>query len=328
MSAATSSIKPVYAVYGADAFRKRQVVADICKSVLEAGGDTPSQYEGKTAELAAVLDDVRTYSLLGGRRVVIVEDADEFISAHRAALERYCSEPVDSGVLILVCSSLPGNQRLHKIIAKNGQVTKCDALKRQEVVQWISTRAQEAHGKRLDARAAWMLREFTGDDLGMLDGEIGKLAIFVGERPAITERDIEALVGRHREENVFGVTDAIAEGDPARALAQWEQVLATDRAAPARAVGGLAWGIRRLLALKILAEGGASMAGLARQAFTRPDVLQRRLANVTVEELERQLCDLLSADLAAKSGLGSVTTAIEKFIITHSSRARPARRTG
>ena len=83
-----------------------------------------------------------------------------------------------------------------------------------------------------------MLREHVGDAPGLLDAELGKLAIYVGERVEITAADIAALTGRHREEKVFAVTDAMSSGDTQTALRQWEQVLATDRAAPARAIAG------------------------------------------------------------------------------------------
>jgi DNA polymerase III delta subunit len=44
-------------------------------------------FDGSDAELAEVLDEVRTFSLLGGRRIVVVSGADPFVSRHRAALE-------------------------------------------------------------------------------------------------------------------------------------------------------------------------------------------------------------------------------------------------
>ena len=91
--------KSVYAVVGNDAFRKRQAIEAICDQLAKGGGsdEGPSRYEGAKTELAIVLDDVRTYSLLGGARIVIVEDADPFITRNRANLEKYCAEPVDSG---------------------------------------------------------------------------------------------------------------------------------------------------------------------------------------------------------------------------------------
>ncbi|HRX85617.1 MAG TPA: DNA polymerase III subunit delta, partial [Phycisphaerae bacterium] len=196
MSAATP-IAGVYAFHGPDAFRKNEAIAALCARIAEADGDGqgPTQFDGDNAELASVLDEVRTFSLLGGRRIVIVNRADPFITKHRGALERYCESPADSGTLILECNSLPGNQKLHKIIAKQGEVIRFDELKGRAVAEWMVQRAESVYGKRLASSCAWSLRELCGSELGLLDAELGKLSTFVGDRPAITEADIDALVG-------------------------------------------------------------------------------------------------------------------------------------
>ncbi len=328
MSSDESRIASVYAVCGTDSFLKQSVVQELCRRMFDAGAveDGPTRMDGSEVDLATVLDDVRTYSLLGGRRLVVVDNADTLITKHRKQLESYCESPSDSGTLILICTKLAANTRLYKIIERNGNVIKREPLKRHEVSPWIIRRGKTQYKKQLDQRAAGLLRESVGDDLGLLDSELGKLSLYVGERPEITTSDIEALVGRVREENIFGVTDAMAEGDLATAFAQWERVLATDRAAPARAVGGLAWGLRKLLGLKVQAESGVSLATLSAQAYTRSDLLQRRLLAVTVESLEQQLCDLLEIDVGSKVGLCEVSSAVERFIIRHSNGSRSQRK--
>ena len=98
---------------------------------------------------------------------------------------------------------------------------------------WISRWAREKHGKQVTGAAVQALRDHLGDSPGVLDAELSKLAAYVGQRGEITPADIDALTGHHREEKVFAVTDAMSSGDTAGALRHWEQVLATDRAAPA-----------------------------------------------------------------------------------------------
>jgi DNA polymerase-3 subunit delta len=319
--------KPVYAICGPDAFRKREALHAICRAVQpDDHAFGALRCEGDSADLADVLDGVRTMSLLGGRQLVVVLDADGFITAHRAALENYCSSPCENGTLVLVCSSMPANTKLAKIIAKTGEVLKFEALKGQALATWLVARARDAHQSSIDARAASRLIEFVGPELGSLDGELGKLALFAAERGRIATADVEAVVGQNREQTVFAVTDAIASGDVAAALYHWERVLATDRAAPGRAIGGLAWGFRRLLELKLEADGGAPLASLARRAFVDPATLKQRLDRLAIEDLQEQLSDLLEADLASKTGLSTVATAIEQFVIKHCLKARGSRK--
>ena len=140
---------------------------------------------------------------------------------------------------------------------------------------------------------------------------------YIGDRDEIAMPDIAALTGRHREEKVFAVTDALDVGDVAGALSHWRQVLATDRAAPARALAGLAWGVRRLLEVSRQWRGGADLQTLARSMYTDPQILRQRLQRVSLEQLESRQRDLLAADLDVKTGLTTVESAIEKFIIKH-----------
>jgi len=319
MYAAPTDVFPTYAVVGHDRLLRSEVLEGILER-LSGEMDTlgPARFAGPQAGLAEVLDEVRTLSLLGDRRVVIVDEADSFISANRAALERYCSSPSESGSLILMCDTLAKNTRLYKIINTAGAVVACDAPKGRAVVEWIVNRAQTKYGKRLSHPAARMLREHLGDALGELDAELSKLTAYVGERGEITPGDIDALTGHHREEKVFAVTDAISSNDAATALHHWEQVLATDRAAPARAIAGLAWGVRRLLEARRDWERGVSIRELARRMYTDPSLLQRRLERVTQEQLEEQQHDLLAADLAVKTGASTIDLAVEKYIVKHS----------
>ncbi len=322
MQATISTVQPVYALVGQDRF----LLSEELKKILRAMADEldelgPTRVDGSRGQLAEVLDEVRTRSLLGSRRVVIVEDADPFITANRKALERYCESPSADGCLVLLCKSLPKNTRLHRIINNTGMVVTCEPPKGRAVLSWLTGRAQKAYGKRLGAAAAQRLREHLGDVLGLLDAELGKLAAYTGGRDEIAPADIDALTGHHREEKVFAVTDAMSSGDTAAALGHWEQVLATDRAAPGRAIAGLAWGVRRLLQARRDWEEGTALGELARRMYTDPAVLKRRLQRVTVRGLEAQQHDLLEADLAIKTGASTLEVAVERFIVKHSTKS-------
>ena len=326
MPAPAAVVHPVYAVIGQDHFLRNEALQNILRRVapqMDAFG--PTRVDGENASLADLLDEVRTPSLLGGRRVVIVDDADDCITANRAALERYCADPASGGCLIFLCDSMPKSTKLRKIISGGGEVMECEPLKGRAVVSWIVRRAKEAHGKRVNDTAAQMLKEHLGDALGWLDVELAKLAAYVGDRPEITPKDIDAATGEHREEKVFAVLDAITTGDPVSALRAWEQVWATDRAAPGRAIAGLAWSVRRLLEVRREWERGADIGGLARRMFTDPVMLRRRLERSSVDQLREQQRDLLAADIAAKTGLSTVEVAVERFIVKHSTRVTGTR---
>ena len=328
MSTGQPSVKPVYAVFGDESFLKRQAVGRVVALALEGDPDSmgPTRIDGDTAELADALDELQTLSLLGGRRIVIVEDADGFITRYRKRLEQYCADPATGATLILLCRSLPRNTNLYKLIANRGEVIPCAAPRGAQLAPWINRRAHEAYAKGIEPQAVAELRDLVGSSLEALDNELAKLAVYVGARKRITADDVEALVGLHREETVFRVTDAMSAGNAASALEAWQHALATDRAAPDRAIGGLAWAIRRLLEAKQAVAAGVPPESLAGRFRQNTDAFIRRLNSTTIERLEAQLADLHQADLDTKTGLGDVETAIEAFIVKHTvPRKEPAR---
>src|SRR5688500_15554026 len=89
--AANFKPRPVVVLHGDEDFLKRQVKAALRRGVLgdEDDGFGYAAHDGTTASLGAVLSDVRTPSLLSPRRLVVVENADPFVTRERAKLEKY-----------------------------------------------------------------------------------------------------------------------------------------------------------------------------------------------------------------------------------------------
>ncbi len=320
----TQPTKFVYAVVGSDRFLRTLALEELLSKLSgDSGTFDPTHVDGESAELADVLDEVRTGSLLGDLRMVVVENADAFFTALRAktrrkqnaALERYCTEPSSTGVLVFSCQSLAATMRIYKIIKKQGVVLKVDVPSKQAMGAWVVQRSTQVYDKRLSGAAASALRQRIGDVPGLLDAELAKLATYVGNRPEITPKDIGALTGSHREEMVFGVLDAILSGETGKALSLWEQVLATDRSANSpKSVGGLAFALRKWLQARRLVDGGRSVSAALQDVWI-PDG-HRHLSRISTISLEVMQRDLLTAELSTRSGLSDVRTAIEKWIVT------------
>ena len=326
---------PIYAVVGPDLFLQTEEIRRIVREELGAhdGGLGPTRVDGKQAQPAEVFDEVRTFSLLGDRRVVIVDDGDAFIRRcqrkeeekapseqekkpepkPKRLLENYCEAPADTGCLILCCESIDARTKLYKAIQKIGRIVRCETPKGKDLTDWILGRVRDTYGKNMKGDCAVSLRELAGNSLGELDNELAKLALYVGSRAAITTDDLEAVVGNHRHRKVFLVMDAIVEGNPDKALHYWERVLATERAAEEMAIGGLAWSVRRVVDAAQALAAGVSAGEIEKKYWITPQVLKR----FPPDRLETMLRDLLDADLRTKTGLSDVPKAVEKFIVKH-----------
>ena len=317
------TIYPIYVVFGQD----RRRVWDKSEEVLEealAGCErqvSQSSYDGDEASLAEVLDGLRTLPFLSPRRVVLVKDADKFISEHRQSLEKYLEEPCPTGVLVLVARSFPANTRLAKRARQIGQVYNCEQIKPRALAEFIGKYALEKHQVRLPKEAAELLIELAGEDTGLLYGEIDKLATYMADpekmRTEITRADVEELVGHNRQYNVFNVIDARTGGDAGEALKRLDYMLGQDRNAQYQAVGAFAWHFRRLYQARLLSGQGVGDQEIARRLriWPRPEQFMRQVKRFSIEELAGCLGSLMRIDLASKSGWGTVRTGLEKMII-------------
>jgi DNA polymerase-3 subunit delta len=311
-----AALRTVYAVVGTDRFFRNEAVAGLVASLTAADDRAVPVRMEADVELASVLDEVRTMTLLGERRLVIVDDADDLIQEHRSVLERFASGAATDGVLILSCASLPKNTRLHRIIHEKGGVIAADPPKGRAFIPWLVERARNMYQRTLSTAAARRLVELLGENAAALDSELGKLATFAADRKEITPADVDRLTGLRREELVFRVMDAIHDGNAAEAFAAWEQVLATDRAAAHRSIGGLAWAARRMLELRDDLDRGASEGEIARRLYPPVDAttFRRRMERMPRKRIEAEQRDLLNAELGVRSGVSTLEMGVEKVI--------------
>src|SRR3954452_12899214 len=108
-------LRPVYAVIGEDSFLKLEKLGELMRQLPE--GAQRLDVDGERAELADVLDELRSFAMFGGAKIVVMRSADEFITRFREQLENYLAAPSNSSTLVLRVTSLPKGQRVYKAIA-------------------------------------------------------------------------------------------------------------------------------------------------------------------------------------------------------------------
>lgn len=302
LAGSPSAVSPVYALVGDERFLKHQVLRRI--ETLLAGGensDLDRTIHSDDAAWAEVHDDLHTISFWGTLRLVVVQDADKFVTQHRKRLEQYVARPSSAGILVLDVKNWPKTTLLAKAVPDAATIH-CDPLKPQSLSAWCRKWTQERHGKRLSAAAATLLVEMVGSEMGLLAQEIAKLSTYVGNRESIETQDVDRLVGQSRVETVWKMLDALAEGQPAQAFAALEHLLHQGQE-PLAILAAMSWQLRRLAQAARLLELGQPLDAALGQAGIPP--FNRPRAGVQLRRLGprgRKIFDwLIETDLAMKS---------------------------
>jgi DNA polymerase-3 subunit delta len=326
----------VCAVYGDDTYLKREVLAILRREVLtgDDGEYSLTTFAGRDAEFRDVLDALATVSLFSGdRRLVIVEDADTFVTEHRAKLEAYVARPHRQSVLVLDVTTWPANTRLAKAVAVGSLAIDCKSPQPAQIKRWLVQRATALHGVRLDAAATDALLELLPAELGILEQELAKLSLLVGEEGVIDEKLVHENVGGWRTRTAWEMADAAADGRAADALRQLDRlILAGEK--PHGLLPQISHSLRQLAAATQLIEA-AEAAGKRlplQSALKLAGVLPFKLA--TAERQLRQIgrdrarqltAWLLAADLAIKGPNSADARArieLERLIVRLASRLK------
>lgn len=197
---------PVLVLHGPERYTQTLRTNQIRRALVKLHGDCDTfLFDGQTADAAAVLDELRSPNLMMTHKLVIIdnaelmlmgkgdddEDADEPSAAaspaaeeraagkakNRELITKYCQSPDPSSTLIIRAGKSLGTLKLLLAAAeKCGGVEKCDDLTEADAVAFAIRKATESEAT-LDPRAAAMLVDRTGTDLGRIDCEVAKLAV-------------------------------------------------------------------------------------------------------------------------------------------------------
>ena len=308
--------KPIYALVGSEPFIQLQKLAEIL--ALLPPGAQRSDFDGEKAELADVLDDLRSFAMFGGGKIVVVRNGDEFITRYRPQLEDYAQHPSDSATLVLRVNTLPANQRIHRFIAKSGQVEDCNPPKDRDLPQWAIRHAKNAHNVVLLPDAAAMLTDLLGNEMGKIDTELAKLALMATGGKI----DVELVAGTvsfQRERQMWDMTNELAAGHAAEALRRWRQLMQTDPSAEFRAVTWLCmWleNVRKALAMKRQGMNESSICSALR-IWPRENQgpFMKTVTAMGESGVARAIDVLATVDRQSKSGVGEFSTNVEKFML-------------
>ena len=297
---------PIAVLFGSETHLKSASIEALRALVL--GSDTDdiglTRMDGAEVELRDVVDELRLVSMWGDRKLVCIDQAGEFVTRFRTGLENYLRQLARKAVLILDVKTWPKNTRLAKLSAQVGLCLECSELKGESLLRWLIEQARDRHQKQLPREAAALMRQLAGNNLGLLDQDLCKLAAFVGPREQIDVDDVRGLVGGWKTETTWVMLDAIRDGDIQVALHCLDKLLVSGEA-PLRILGGVNYVYRKYAKATQLAARGQKLNAALKDAGVFPRDVQpvaTYLRRIGRPAAERMLPHLITADQTVKGG--------------------------
>ncbi|VAX24678.1 hypothetical protein MNBD_NITROSPINAE04-2153 [hydrothermal vent metagenome] len=229
----------VYLLYGSEPKRVSDAALKLKEKLLESSGeDSYFRYHklgNGTEEVTAneVVSQLNTVSMFGGGKLAWIGPLGKIDKKSEGTLVAYVKNPNPESTLLITVDTGKGDNRTLKsfdksalvtAVKENGMVVRFTPPSGAELNKWVETRFR-SKGLVVEKYAIEMLVEFTDGDLTKLDGEIEKLAAYVGDEKEVTVATVESTVVSHRMDSVWDLINAVRAKEREKAFSALSNLL-------------------------------------------------------------------------------------------------------
>lgn len=277
------------------------------------------RFDGKKAEIIDVLDELHCVGLMMQYKIIVVDNADEFVKSYRKQLERYAMKPESTSTLVLR-SETWNKGNLDKAITKVGCIIKCGQPSMAEARRWVILRSESKHGRKITQSAATALIDHLGPNLTRLDTELAKLAVMVGDGELIDLAQIEAMTGKTSDEAAWVIQDAILSGKVSDAIQTIHELVELANQHEVLVVYFVGDLIRKMNRAIGMLNAGISEYDICRELKIWPRERQAPFLRATrrlgTNGAAHFLSIITELDQRSKSGFGSPISQLERFCVS------------
>ena len=251
-------------------------IATLCKKCAEAiCGDVNDAFRCALLEMEDVSKDAgeiyaefHAQSLLGGRRVIIVKNADNSIAAF---IKNMLPESKSENLLILSSNSLNTKSSLITWAKDRTDVIIVGCYEEREADIYKDTEQMlYKKGLSADIKTIQVLCSRLSPDHKLNQSEIDKLAIYMGEQKNISVDDVKALISDVAGADIEDLCYQVANGEINKACDMFNRLINEGYEAPS-IVRQLSYHFSRLLETKAKTVKGQKIDELIR--YLRPPLM-------------------------------------------------------
>jgi len=313
-------VKPITLLMGPEAALRDEALHSIEKELFPDRSsrdlNTHSCLAGSD-DLSEAITQSRTAPFLADKRLILLQEAQNLEDSERKTLLAFLKETPPLAVWIISTDEVKAKNVFFTELTKIARVVSCQApYKDAEILAWIRKKAAE-RGKTFEISAAEMLYQLTGREITQLELRIEQLAVYTGEKNAISQDDVEALCGESVYGGSFDLFDSVVSGRFGAAYKSLKKLLENGAKAQ-ELIGALAWRFERNVKIRELLERGygqeeiCSTLGI-KWFFASREIGQARASDAGM--IRRQLDVLLECDRSIKRGLLEPELALEKCLL-------------
>ncbi len=204
--------RPIYFLMGEEPYFIDLITRHIEENVLSEEEKTFNQIVlyGKDTDIPDIIDAARRFPMMASHQVVIVKEAQTLERIED--LIHYVENPLASTLLVINYryKKLDKRTKFFKALEKNGVILDSRRLYDDKIPAWISSYLV-SRGYKIEPKAAMILTEYLGNDLGKIANELEKLILIIRNgNETINAGHIEENIGISKDYNNFELNNALA----------------------------------------------------------------------------------------------------------------------
>lgn len=322
-----NQIAPLYLLYGSENYLIEDVLHRLIDKVLapEERDMKLLRFDMTETSIDAAVEEAYTYPFMGGRKMVVVKDA-YFLTAQKrkekvehdiAKLNEYAARAPEETIFVVVApyEKLDERKKAVKQLKKLGVFLEAKPLFEQELRRWLDDKAFELK-VTIDSSAKEKLLSLVGDNLFMLTSEMNKLAVHA-EDGVIVTKDIELLVARSLEHDIFALVDHVVKSNVAESMRIYRDLI-KQKEAPLKILALMVRQFRILYQVKQLVQQGYGEKMIASRLKLHPFAVKlaaKQSRQFEAKVLLRLLDDLAELDYRIKTGKVGEELGVELFLL-------------
>jgi len=217
-SLSVGNIKPLYLLAGrklwVDAYLRDKFIKKIRELFLgdESELQYPEIFHVGVDKPEVIINALATSSLFSEKKLILIHDIQQMSDEGIKKIYQYAASPIPENCVILISMNFDARRKWYNSLKSKVFTVKIETPFDNQLPSWISSFARQ-RGKNISAGASQLLGEYTGNSLMLLDMEMEKLSIFIGDKNDIDEDDVKAAIGFSKQLSPFDLEKYLSKKD-------------------------------------------------------------------------------------------------------------------
>ena len=311
----------LFLIYGLENYLIDKKINEIIKK-SNVVSDNIIRFNLEEDSIYNVLLEASTVSMFSDKKIIIADNC-LFLSAKSSLTDdevkellKYVNNPFEDVTLIFIVreEKLDSRKKITKELSKLFKVCECNKIDNYRINDYIINYIKD-QGYSISSSSVELLISKVGYDLSNIMNELDKLFIYKDTDKKITKEDIDEVITKNLEKNIFELTNAIVNKNKEK-INQIYKELTLSGEDPIKLLITLSNQYRLILQVKLMRQSGYSEKEIVTTLKEHPYRINLAMNSVyTIDDLKDKLLKLSKLDYDIVTGKVDKYFGFEMFLL-------------